>query len=244
MPWFRPFWEQGVDVDIVDMDSSLEEYSLVVAPLNYMYRGDYAQRVRAFVEAGGTYVTSYWSGEVDENDLCFLGHHPLSDVLGIRTEDIDVRPVNVENEVVWGQKRYPVMDLCAIVHPEGAQVLAEYSHDFYAGFPALTRHSFGKGTAYFAAAECGGDFLRDLIRLVTGQTGNTCAMKAALPYGVTVTERKGGEGSLFFLQNFNPESTAVTLEKGYLDAETGETLSGSVVLAPYECRILENGKEA
>ena len=192
MPWFRSFWEQGVDVDIVDMDSSLEEYSLVVAPLNYMYRGDYAQRVRAFVEAGGTYVTSYWSGEVDENDLCFLGRHPLSDVLGIRTEDIDVRPVNVENEVVWGQKRYPVMDLCAIVHTEGAQVLAEYAHDFYAGFPALTRHSFGKGTAYFAAAECGGDFLRDLIRLVTGQTGNTCAMKAALPYGVTVTERKGG----------------------------------------------------
>ena len=207
-----------------------------------MYRGDYAQRVRAFVEAGGTYVTSYWSGEVDENDLCFLGHHPLSDVLGIRTEDIDVRPVNVENEVVWGQKRYPVMDLCAIVHPEGAQVLAEYARDFYAGFPALTRHSFGKGTAYFAAAECGGDFLRDLVRLVTCQTGNVCALKAELPYGVTVTERKGGEGSLFFLQNFNPESTAVTLEKGYLDAETGETLSGSVVLAPYECRILENEK--
>ena len=59
-----------------------------------------------------------------------------------------------------------------------------------------------------------------------------------------MTERKGGEGSLFFLQNFNPESTAVTLEKGYLDAETGETLSGSVALAPYECRILENGMEA
>ena len=243
MPWFRPFWEQGVDVDIVDMDSSLEDYSLVVAPLNYMYRGDYAQRVRTFVETGGTYVTSYWSGEVDENDLCFLGHHPLSDVLGIRTEDIDVRPVNTENEVVWGQKRYPVMDLCAIVHPEGAQVLAQYANDFYAGFPALTRHSFGKGTAYFAAAECGGDFLRDLVSLVTGQTGNTCALKAVLPYGVTVTERKGGEGSLFFLQNFNPEPTAVTLEKAYLDAETGENLSGPVTLAPYECRILENGKE-
>ena len=58
-----------------------------------------------------------------------------------------------------------------------------------------------------------------------------------------MTERKGGEESLFFLQNFNSEPTAVTLEKAYLDAETGEALSGAVTLAPYECRILENGKE-
>ena len=206
---------------------------------SYMYRGDYAQRVRQFVAAGGTYLTSYWSGEVDENDLCFLDHHPLSDVLGIRTEDIDVRPVGVENEVVWGQKRYPVMDLCALVHAEGAQVLAEYDRDFYAGWPALTRHSFGKGTAYFAAAECGGDFLRDLVTLVTVQTENTCALCSELPHGVTVTERKGVDMGLFFLQNFNPDPTAVTLKQSCRDAETGEAITGTLTLAPYECRILE-----
>lgn len=244
MPWFRPFWEQGVDVDIVDMDCGLEDYALVVAPLNYMYRGDYAQRVRAFVEAGGTYVTSYWSGEVDENDLCFLNRHPLGDVLGIRTEDIDVRPVNTENWVQWDGQRYPVMDLCAVVHPEGAQVLAEYTDDFYAGFPALTRHRFGKGNAYFAAAECGGDFLRDLVKRVTAETGTTCALKAALPYGVTVTERKGEDGSLFFLQNFNPVPVDVTLEQAYRDAETGETLSGRVRMPEYACWILESKREA
>lgn len=240
MPWFRPFWEQGVDVDIVDMESSLAPYALVVAPLNYMYRGDYAQRVREFVAGGGTYVTSYWSGEVDENDLCFLGQQPLSDVLGIRFEDIDVRPVNTENEVLWDTRRYPVMDLCAIVHPEKAQVLAEYVRDFYAGFPALTRNRFGKGTAYFAAAECGGSFLGDLVRLVTEQTGTRCGLRAALPKGVTVAERKGEAGSLYFLQNFGGEPAVVTLEKPYVDGETGEILRGAVTLGAYGCRILEN----
>ena len=30
----------------------------------------------AFVKAGGTFVATYWSGVVDENDLCFLGGFP------------------------------------------------------------------------------------------------------------------------------------------------------------------------
>ena len=36
--FFRPLWEFGVDVDMVDMEGELDAYSVVIAPLNYMYK--------------------------------------------------------------------------------------------------------------------------------------------------------------------------------------------------------------
>ena len=87
--YYQPLWEAGVDVDLVGMEDSLEDYQLVLAPLNYMYKEGYPKKVRKFVADGGVYVTTYFSGLVDESDLCFLGNHPLEDVLGIEQEEID-----------------------------------------------------------------------------------------------------------------------------------------------------------
>lgn len=70
--YYQPFWEAGIETDVVDMESSLEGYQIVIAPYNYMYRDSYADRVRKYVKNGGCYVTTCWSGEVDESDLCFL----------------------------------------------------------------------------------------------------------------------------------------------------------------------------
>jgi beta-galactosidase GanA len=47
------------------------------------------------------------------------------------------------------------------VHAEGATVLAEYGSDFHAGNPALTRHRFGAGNAYFVASRNDGRFRSD-----------------------------------------------------------------------------------
>ena len=43
---YEPFWNMGIDVDFVDMESPLEKYRLLIAPLNYMYRCDYEEKVR------------------------------------------------------------------------------------------------------------------------------------------------------------------------------------------------------
>lgn len=43
------------------------------------------------MKAGGTFITTYWSGIVDENDLVFLGGFPgpLRAVTGVWSEEID-----------------------------------------------------------------------------------------------------------------------------------------------------------
>ena len=47
LAYFRPLWEMGVDVDIIDMTCDLDQYEVVIAPLNYMYREGCAERVRS-----------------------------------------------------------------------------------------------------------------------------------------------------------------------------------------------------
>ena len=158
---YRTFWEKGIEADLIGMDEKLDGYQLVAAPLNYMYKSGYAEKVRKFVADGGTFVTTYFSGMVDDTDLCFIGHHPLEDVLGVVQEEIDAPSEEFENQFAYNGTEYPARRMCEIVHAkEGTEVLSVYEQDFYAGCPVVTRNTFGKGTAYYLAAESDLAFLR------------------------------------------------------------------------------------
>ncbi len=232
LEYFRPLWELGIDVDILDMDCGLDSYSVVVAPLNYLYRKGYADRVRQ-------YVTTCWSGEVDDTDLVYLGKHPLEDVLGIAPEEIDVPDGYCENSVQYQGQSYKVTGLCGLVHAKSAEVLAQYEHDFYAGYPAFTRNNYGKGEAYYIASANEMDFLRTFYKTLLREKGLECRLNVKFPMGVTVNERRTKDKSLWFLQNFNRTAADVAFLEAYTNIETGEVLEGKVTMEAFECLILE-----
>ncbi len=129
-----------------------------------------AERLERFVQDGGTLVCTYWSGIVDEHDLCFLGGFPgpLRRLLGIWSEEIDALYPDQRNAVVMDRRNalglsgsYEVRDLCDLVHLETAEQLASYERDFYAGRPAVTVNRFGKGRAFYLAARTEDRFLDD-----------------------------------------------------------------------------------
>ncbi len=247
LDFFRPLWEMGIDVDMVDMEGALDPYSVVIAPLNYMYRKGYAERVRAFVSRGGCYITTCWSGEVDDSDLTFTGAHPLEDVLGIRTEEIDAPGGYCENSVRYHGTDHRITGLCGLIHAKGAEVLAEYQNDFYKGYPALTRNVYGDGEAYYIASINEGSFLKELYGQVLWERGLECGLQVRLAEGVTVNERSraaedGGQSEkIWFLQNFNREPVSVELLARYENVETGELLNGTIELPPFACVVLMEG---
>lgn len=51
-----------MNVDLIDMDCSIEGYQVLVLPMTYMFKQGFAEKVRAFVEQGGVLITTYWSG--------------------------------------------------------------------------------------------------------------------------------------------------------------------------------------
>ncbi len=237
---FRPFWEMGIDVDFVDEDSDLSGYRLVTAPLNYLYKKGYAAKVKAYVEAGGCYVSTYFSGVVDETDLCILDRHPLEEVLGICTEEMDAANEKHPNSIYFGGKSYRtgcLREVSHVVPGSGTEVLASYEADYYAGLPALTCKRFGNGKAYYLACETEADFLRAFYAQLAEENNVDGAFTGKLPYGVTAS-RRDGERNLWFLQNYNASEAEAELPGTYTRVADGARVEGKVVLKPYECLIL------
>lgn len=242
----QAFWKNGVPVDFVDMDGDLSGYKVVVTPMLYMYRNGFAKKLRDFVEQGGTLVSTYWSGIVDDTDLCFLGGWPgdgMMDVFGIWNEEIDAlydgetNTMEVREPMDGLRESYSLRELCEIIHLRGAKALAAYGQDFYAGSPVLTENQFGKGTAYYIAARAEDGFQEDFYRLLVKKLGIRRALDTVLPEGVTASLRKG-EQDVVFVQNFTSAPQTVRLPHAMTDVESGETVSGDMSLAPWGIRIL------
>ena len=82
---------EGISVEFVNQSSDLTGYGLVVVPMVYLLTDAFAQKLCDFARNGGTVVVTYWTGVVDESDLCRLGDTPygLTDLLGLRRTEID-----------------------------------------------------------------------------------------------------------------------------------------------------------
>jgi beta-galactosidase len=232
---YSSFWKQAVSVDIIESTRSFKDYDIVVAPMLYMLRKDdmgvcAAERIAEFVKNGGCFVTTYITGYVNEDDLAFTGGFPgpLKDVLGIWCEEIDSLYPEDRNSFVWQGKSYTVHEFCEIVHLRGAETLAKYDSDFYAGNSVLTMNKYGKGKAYFIAARTYTDFLDDFYHDLINDSGVKRIIESPLPAGVTAQMRSDGKTDYIFLMNFSPSSVSV---------DTG--FAGNKELAPWKTLILE-----
>lgn len=235
---YQAFWESGIEADFIGMNDSLDGYALVCAPFNYLYLDGYAERVREYVKQGGCYVTTCFSGMADSTDLCFIGHHPLEDVLGVIQEEIDAPGEGFENSFCYGGAKFSAGRICEVCHPlPSAQVQAVYDRDFYAGCPVLVKHPYGKGQSRYVAAETDVDFLRVFYRDLFAELGISNPLGAALPYGVTVTERKGVK-DLVFVMNFTSEPVSLQGIGSWQDAETESCCEGQLEMEGFSCKIL------
>jgi beta-galactosidase len=246
---YEPFWRKGISVDVIDMDCDFSKYKLLIAPMLYMVRPGVAERIENFVKAGGTLITTYWSGIVDENDLCFLGGFPgpLRKVLGIWAEEIDSLydyEANslelVENNLLKIKGEYEAVELCELIHAEEAEVLAVYKEDFYNGMPAVTMNSFGKGKAYYIAARGKREFNMEFYDKLIQNLELKQNLITELPHGVTAQLRTDGENEFIFLMNFSNKEQLVRLDnRKYIDMLTGCGVENELLLSLYGVRIIK-----
>ena len=246
---YKTFWQQGIPVDVINMDCDFSKYKVLIAPMLYMVRPGVAERIEEFVASGGTFVTTYWSGIVDENDLCFLGGFPgpLRKVTGIWSEEIDAlydHDVNfvvpVSGNPLNLNKEYKAIELCDLIHAETAEVLATYKCDFYEGRPALTVNKFGDGKAYYIAFRSDFDFLSDFYKQLIKDLNISKVLDTELPEGVTAQKRSDGENDYIFIMNFSPEERKVILpDESFTDMLEGNKVEGEITLPGYGVRILE-----
>ncbi len=221
LTYYKAFYRLNIPVDMISVEDDLSGYQLVAAPMLYMCKGGFDEKLRQFVAAGGHFLTSYFSGYVEEHDLVVTGGYParLRDILGIWVEESDALPEGNTNCFSYNGIRYPASVMCDLLHLEGAEALGAYGEDFYAGYPALTAHDFGKGKAYYVATRSDEAFYKELIGQVCEGAGIRPLMDA--PERIEVTVRENENGVFLFLLNHGEDT-----EKVMLPAAGEELLTG------------------
>ena len=244
---YRPFWERGIAVDIINADCDLSGYKLVIAPMLYMVREGFAERATRFVEQGGQFVATYWSGIVNESDLCHLGGFPgpLRPLLGIWSEEIDCLADGESNQVqgLAGNKAglqgpYQAIHLCDLIHLEGATAVARYRDDFYADRAAVTVNFVGEGKAWYVASRNDAAFQRDFFMNIAEELNLARALDTQFPYGVTAHRRTDGESEFIVVENYSNDSKSLVLPAVYRDMVDQQPVQGSLTLAPWGSRVL------
>ena len=220
--YYTALYDNNISVDIISAQDPLDDYKVVIAPVMYMTKPGADEKIRKFVSEGGTFVTTFLSGLVDEHDLVITGGYPgkLRDILGIWVEETDALPSYMKNSFSWNGKDYDCGLICDIMHMENAQALACYAKDFYEGTPVLSKNEFGKGHAYYVATRAGQDFYADFLKKVLEEQGVEPVFKPCK--GVEITLRRKEETNFLFFLNHNPQETVLIAEKPGTDLLTGK----------------------
>ena len=116
-------------IDVPNQDQDFSPYRLVAAPWLHMLKTGTADRLKRFVEGGGTLVLTFFSGWVNENDLTNEGGFPgpLRPLAGVWAEEMDGLWKGQTNRAVPSAGNdlglsgdYTVTSFCELIHAEGS----------------------------------------------------------------------------------------------------------------------------
>lgn len=235
--YYKPLFEANIGVDFVPPDADLSRYKLVIAPALYMMKGEEAARFERYVAQGGTLLVTFFSGIVDENDRIHMGGYPapLRKLLGLTVEEFDpmlpgqANVLRIADGPLAGDY---VCDLWAdLIRTEGAETLATFNADFFAGSAAVTRHRFGAGCAYYVGTQPEAALTAALLQSIAGEIGLAAPLEA--PAGVELTVRRKGEARYLFALNHGAEAAVLALPPGrHVELIGAAEAEGQVTLAP------------
>lgn len=235
---WQEFMKLGIDMDVVGSDEDLSRYDVVVAPMLYLLQPGTADNLRAFVERGGQLLATYFTGYVDDAQLCYLGGFPgdgLKELFGIVSEEIDSYYPSDRNGIAMKDgSRWEVVDYAEILRVQDAEVLGTYTDDFYQGSAAVTCKSHGKGNAYYVAARTSAGEMRPLFEKMLADAGISVRK---LPEGVEYHVRSGEEGSYEFYLNCNTEPVKIAGVNG-LDMVTDREVREEMTLPGYGVAVI------
>lgn len=228
---YRALMRRGINVDVIDESADLSGYRMVVAPMLYMLKPGFVQRLEAFVEGGGVLVATCRTGCVDEDDLCFLGGFPgpLRRTLGIWIEETDGLADGEQNGLrMENGDEFTCSTLCDLLHTETAHARGTYTRDFYAGMPAVTVNALGEGCAWYIATRPEPAFLDAFYRARLEEAGVQPPV-AEPPQGVQIAVRENEDARWLFAMNFSGKPVSICLPAG-MDALSERPICGETQL--------------
>jgi beta-galactosidase len=189
--YYAPLWQANVTVDFAHPEADLSRYKLVVAPNLYQVSDSAAANLVDYVERGGRLLLGPFSGVSDPDERIRLGGYPapFRELLGLRIEEYwplpDDQPLTVRSEL-FGD--FTAASWAEWLSAAGATPLAEIVSGPLVGIPAILRHGYGAGTAWYVATLPEERVLARLLALACEEAGVRPVLDG-LPAGVEAVRR-------------------------------------------------------
>jgi beta-galactosidase len=231
----RALWRAGITADFCSLDSDLSRYRMIVLPAGYLAS---AEPFRSYVYGGGHLVVTYLSGIADEHGRVLLGGYPgaLRELLGVRVEEFRPLPPGVEVTLSTGDTGRRWSEL---VHLTGATAVASYVDGAGGGparrGPAITRHRFGSGTAWYTSTRLDDTAYQRWLSDVATEAG---VVPSTAPAGVEVVRRGG------WLVALNHTDRPQRVPADGVDLVGGADVTGSIELPPGGAAVVRQRDQA
>jgi beta-galactosidase len=243
--FYNGLHHRNLSIDFARPTEDLSKYKLVIAPSLHLMAGGEADLLKLYVQNGGTLVSTFNTGLVDEHHMApNCGYpHDLTDLFGMEVLEFDPLPPGEENSMTFKgvfptSHHHTAKVWCDIIEPKGCQVLATYAKDFYAGKPAMTMNTFGLGKAIYIGTMSQQHFYDDLVVWLR----QLCNLQPLLkvPDTVEVTMRQKGNTRIYFLLNHQNSPIRIQFYKPMHDFLTGTAVTGNYDLPPHGVLVLDD----
>lgn len=153
---YTPFYKWNAKMDVIPVDRDFNRYKVLIIPVLQIIDESLSERLRAFVQNGGTIVFSFRTGLKDkDNNIHFKQPLPgfVRDLAGIRIVETEALSDHQLVPIVGvGEKEGETGEVSVwrdLIQLEGAEAYYRYDDPFYHERAAITKHQYGNGTVYY-----------------------------------------------------------------------------------------------
>lgn len=233
---YQSLWNMNFGIDIICRPSNLDDlakYSLVISPMTYLMSKENAAALKSYVEQGGTLLATFFTGISDLNDHIYLGGYPgpIREILGLTIEefaplmaDQTTALSNGYQGTIWAERAQATT----------ADVIASYKDPALENSAAITKNSFGKGTAWYIGTQLATKNQNELLKNILELVGLKPTYDA--PAGVEVVRRSNSENSWLFVINHTINDFKIKIN-GY-DLIAGVQIAGRHIVAAGDIAVI------
>jgi beta-galactosidase GanA len=245
LDFYQPLRMAHLRLDVIDPAASLDAYRVVLSPyLPALDEAGLRGRLRAWIEAGGTWVVGPLS------DICTLDatkhtHAPfgcLEEWAGVYCPfELPADPR--EFALQWNDGRTSSGSVWySAFEPRDAETLASYTEGPIRDLAAVTRKTIGNGQIIVLGTMPQPDDLQRLILDLCGSVGIQPSLgeRQKASENLLVVPRSGPAGSGLVTVEIHNRPATLTLDHKMTDLITGQAHEGTLNLPPYAVMVLKD----
>ncbi len=243
--WDMFYW-RNMDSRVVEISRSQLNYKLLFVPGVVVMDETTANKIRDFVNKGGTVVMTTNSALVDESGQVFVSTHPgrLSDVFGIRIGSYEeTEALNEISRKSYKGKKIAIVykgksietesTRFDIIETKGAETLAIIT-SLDKDYPIITSNKYGNGRAIYVGLPAKNEILSNLLDDLIIELG--IKKGPDVPSGVLARQI---DKNHFLYMNVCGEPKDIQMKRNSRSILFEKNYNGNFTIAPYEPEFIE-----